>query len=227
MKAFKIFLTTFFNLVLFSLANGVGILDLYYGPMRSCKSESVIIKAQAVQQDGKKVLAVKPLKATRDGAKIVSHTNPPKEMDAVFLDDTQDGFEQAAIKLLDTIQREDIAVVVFDEFQFFPLKVIDFVFSLLAIDINVVVAALNLNFLGQQFETTFNLMERALQELGDNFQGYSLVAICQNCRREGRDGVFAQYSQRIVDGVPVTEGGVIGINDEYEPRCERCFVRAS
>ena len=114
-------------------------------------------------------------------------------------------------------------------FGFRPLVVEDCAHSFGAKfnDINVGIATLDLNFLGGRFGITFGLIERALLELGECFQGHKLTAICQNCRREEREDVPAQYSQRLVDGIPVTEGGVIGIHDEYEPRCESCFVRAS
>jgi len=224
MRAFKIFLTTFLNLVLFSLLNGVGELKVWYGPMLSGKSEAILDYAKDAIQQGKNVLAVKPTKAIRDGARIVSYCPEGKEIDAVFLNDTEEGFDAAEAQLFDTIKTQKITEVIFDEFQFFPLKAINFVFQLLDIEINVGIATLDLNFLGQRFGTTFSLIERALPELGNKFQGHKLTAICEECKRSGRLGVSAQYSQRIVDGIPVITGDVVGIKDVYEPRCVDCFI---
>ena len=103
---------------------------------------------------------------------------------------------------------EDRTVVVgIDEGQFFDEGLTDVVMSLAAAGKRVIVAGLDLDYLGRPFEPIPSLMLRS------EYVTKSL-AVCHRC---GGPGLF---TQRVVESDELV---VLGATGAYEARCRRCY----
>ena len=110
----------------------------------------------------------------------------------------------------DTLLRsvEDRTVVVgIDEGQFFDDNLVEVTTLLAGAGKRVIVAGLDLDYLGRPFEPIPSLLLQA------EYVTKSL-AVCHRC---GGPGLF---TQRVVQS---NELVVLGANDAYEARCRRCF----
>lgn len=111
----------------------------------------------------------------------------------------------------------DADMVAFDEAQFFSSELVGIVERLLCEGRHVIVAGLNLDYLGRPFGPMGKLLL-----FSDEVEVKS--AFCACCGRP------AMYSQRLINGQPVTvldrpEDIVrVGDAETYEPRCRLCFV---
>jgi thymidine kinase len=108
----------------------------------------------------------------------------------------------------------DVDIVFIDEVQFFDPDIWRAVNALAALGIDVVVAGLSTDYMGQPFETSARLAM-----IADRIE--KLTAVCVKC---GDDAV---WTQMVLDGAEVTDGErvQVGGSELYEPRCRRCFVR--
>ncbi len=104
-----------------------------------------------------------------------------------------------------------VDVVGIDEAQFFDDGLVDVAESLCLSGIRVIIAGLDMDYLGKPFGPIPALLARAEYIT-------KLHAICMQC------GDIANYSYR-----KTGDGGTIllGEKDLYEPRCRDCFYKAS
>ncbi len=104
---------------------------------------------------------------------------------------------------------DDVEVVGIDEAQFFDEHLVSVCNQLAGMGIRVIVAGLDMDYLGQPFGPMPELM--AIAEYVDKVH-----AICVKC------GNLAHYSHRIVEGEKIV---LLGEKESYEPLCRSCFQR--
>jgi thymidine kinase len=172
-----------------------GWIEVICGSMFSGKTEELIRRLKRVKIANLKVEIFKPKIDTRyDETKIVSH-------DTNFINSTPVE-NSAAILLL----AKDVDVVGIDEAQFFDEGIIDVCEQLAFKCIMVIVAGLDMDYMGQPFGQMPNLL--AVADYIDK-----LHAICMEC------GNIAHVSYR-----KTAQSGqvLLGEKDIYEPRCRIC-----
>ena len=175
-----------------------GWIEVICGSMFSGKTEELIRRLKRVKIANLKVEIFKPAIDVRyDKINIVSH-----DTNAII----STPVENAQSILL---YAQNVDVVGIDEAQFFDSE-ITFVCEQLALrGIRVIVAGLDMNYMGKPFGQMPNLLATA-----DYIT--KLHAICVQC------GNIASISYRKVD-----EGGqvLLGEKDLYEPRCRPCALK--
>ena len=172
-----------------------GWIEVICGSMFSGKTEELIRRLKRVKIANLKVEIFKPKIDTRyDETKIVSH-------DTNFINSTPVE-NSAAILLL----AKDVDVVGIDEAQFFDEGIIDVCEQLAFRGNRVIVAGLDMDYMGQPFGQMPNLL--AVADYIDK-----LHAICMEC------GNIAHVSYR-----KTAQSGqvLLGEKDIYEPRCRIC-----
>ena len=172
-----------------------GWIEVICGSMFSGKTEELIRRLKRVKIANLKVEIFKPAIDTRyDETKIVSHDT--NAIMSTPVDSSQN------ILLL----ANDVDVVGIDEAQFFDAEIANVCEQLALKGIRVIVAGLDMDYLGKPFGQMPNLLSVA-----DYIT--KLHAICVKC------GNIANISYRKVAG-----GGqvLLGEKDVYEPRCRRC-----
>ncbi len=173
-----------------------GWIEVICGGMFSGKTEELIRRARRAQIAGQRVMIVKPpIDKRYDDDAVVSHnlTKLPS-LSAETADQ---------IVLL----TGNSQVVAIDEAQFFDNRLIEVANSLANDGKRVLIAGLDMDFLGRPFEPMPQLM--AIAEYVTK-----LHAIC------AESGAIANYSQRIVSS---TDRVLVGESDAYEPRARHCF----
>jgi len=104
----------------------------------------------------------------------------------------------------------DMEVIGIDEAQFFDSGLASVCTKLANSGIRVIVAGLDMDFLGSPFGPIPELMARAEYVT-------KVHAICMRC------GNLAHYSHRTVAGDKLV---MLGETDRYEPLCRKCFIEA-
>lgn len=175
-----------------------GWIEVICGSMFSGKTEELIRRLRRVEIANLKSEIFKPSIDTRyDEVKIVSHD--ARKINSTPVDNS------SAILLL----AQNVDVVGIDEAQFFDTGIADVCVKLAMKGIRVIVAGLDMDYLGKPFGQMPNLMAVA-----DYIT--KLHAICVVC------GNIANVSYRKVS----TEGQVLlGEMDIYEPRCRACAAK--
>ncbi|MBC7535729.1 MAG: thymidine kinase [Ferruginibacter sp.] len=172
-----------------------GWIEVICGSMFSGKTEELIRRLKRVKIANLKAEIFKPAIDTRyDETKIVSHDTNAIQSSPV--DSSQ------SILLL----AQDVDVVGIDEAQFFDAEIAVVCEQLALRGIRVIVAGLDMDYMGKPFGQMPNLLSVA-----DYIT--KLHAICVKC------GNIANISYRKVAG-----GGqvLLGEKDIYEPRCRHC-----
>ena len=172
-----------------------GWIEVICGSMFIGKTEELIRRLKRVKIANLKVEIFKPKIDTRyDETKIVSH-------DTNTINSTP--VENSAAILL---MAKDVDVVGIDEAQFFDEGIIDVCEQLASKGIRVIVAGLDMDYMGQPFGQMPNLL--AVADYIDK-----LHAICMEC------GNIAHVSYR-----KTAQSGqvLLGEKDIYEPRCRIC-----
>ena len=172
-----------------------GWIEVICGSMFSGKTEELIRRLKRVKIANLKVEIFKPTIDTRyDELKIVSHDT--NAIPSTPVDNSQ--------KIL--LLANDVEVVGIDEAQFFDNEIAAVCEELAMRGIRVIVAGLDMDYLGNPFGQMPALLAKA-----DYIT--KLHAICQVC------GNIANISYR-----KVSEGGqvLLGEKDVYEPRCRIC-----
>ena len=172
-----------------------GWIEVICGSMFSGKTEELIRRLKRVKIANLKVEIFKPAIDTRyDEQKIMSHDT--NAIHSTPVDSSQN------ILLL----AQDVDVVGIDEAQFFDGEIANVCEQLAQKGIRVIVAGLDMDYLGNPFGQMPNLLAKA-----DYIT--KLHAICQVC------GNIANISYR-----KVKAGGqvLLGEKDVYEPRCRIC-----
>lgn len=173
-----------------------GWIEVIAGSMFSGKTEELIRRLKRVQIAGLKVEIFKPAVDTRYHPEdIVSH-----DASRVMSTPVENPYN---ILLL----ASDVDVVGIDEAQFFDSGIVEVAEDLALKGIRVIVAGLDMDYMGKPFGPMPALLSRAEYIT-------KLHAICVRC------GDLANYSYRIPK---IDDQLLLGEKNIYEPRCRRCF----
>jgi thymidine kinase len=177
-----------------------GWIEVICGSMFSGKTEELIRRLKRAEFAQQKVEIFKPAVDVRyDENDVVSHQGTSI---------TSTPVESASSILL---MVSDVDVVGIDEAQFFDSELPSVCQKLANAGIRVVVAGLDMDFLGNPFGPMPALMANA--------EYVSKVhAICLNC------GDLAQFSYRKTNNNAVV---MLGETNEYAPLCRKCYVEAT
>lgn len=178
--------------------NSKGWIEVVCGSMFSGKTEELIRRVKRAKIANLKVRIFKPKMETRyDKVKVVSH-------DSNYVDSFPVDHSEEILRWVD-----DIDVVGVDEAQFFDDKLPEICDTLANMGKRVVIAGLDMDYMGKPFGVMPNLMANAEYVT-------KVHAICMQC------GDVAQYSYRFTKS-----GGQVqlGERDQYEPRCRACFTK--
>lgn len=175
-----------------------GWIEVVCGSMFSGKSEELIRRLRRAQIARQKVQIFKPqFDARYAHDEIVSHSEmriPSRNVGS-------------AAELL-TVVDDDTQVVGIDEGQFFDMGLVEVVERLAAAEKRVIVAGLDLDYLGRPFEPIPSLMTRA------EYVTKSL-AVCHRC------GGAGMFTQRVIQSDELV---VLGAEGAYEARCRFCYT---
>ena len=173
-----------------------GWIEVICGSMFSGKTEELIRRLKRAKIANLKVEIFKPAIDVRfDEVKIVSHDE--NAIQSTPVDSSQ------TILLL----AQDVGVVGVEEAQFFGSEIANVCDELAFRGIRVIVAGLDMDYLGNPFGQIPNLLSKA-----DYIT--KLHAICVRC------GNIANYSYRKVAN---DDQVMLGAKDVYEPRCRTCY----
>lgn len=176
--------------------NRKGWIEVICGSMFSGKTEELIRRLKRAKIANLKVEIFKPTIDVRfDKIKIVSHDE--NEIHSTPVENSK--------KIFSLIQ--DVEVVGVDEAQFFDDDIASVCDELAFRGVRVIVAGLDMDFLGNPFGQMPQLLAKA-----DYIT--KLHAICVKC------GNIANYSYRKTQEGPQV---VLGAMDVYEPRCRSCY----
>lgn len=175
-----------------------GWVEVICGSMFSGKTEELIRRLKRAQYAKQKIEIFKPAIDLRyDEEKVVSHDKNTLSSTPVP--------SSANILLL----ANDVDVVGIDEAQFFDKELPAVCIALAHRGIRVIVAGLDMDYLGKPFGPIPNLM--AIAEFVSKVH-----AICVDC------GDLATQSNRKSDSKDLV---FLGENDEYEALCRTCFTK--
>lgn len=173
-----------------------GWIEVICGSMFSGKTEELIRRLKRVKIANLRVEIFKPAIDTRyDEVKIVSHDT--NEIHSTPIDNSQ--------KIL--LLAQDVDVIGIDEAQFFDAELPRVCDELALQGIRVIVAGLDMDYLGNAFGQMPFIMAKADYVT-------KLHAICVKC------GHIANYSYR---KIPNEDQVMLGATDVYEPRCRVCY----
>jgi thymidine kinase len=176
-----------------------GSIEVITGSMFSGKTEELIRRLRRAQFAGLKVEIFKPsLDKRYSETRVVSHDD--KSIISTPVDNP------SAILLL----ASDVDVVGIDEAQFFDSSITGVCNTLADSGIRILVAGLDMDFLGKPFGPMPALL--SIAEFVTKVH-----AICMRC------GNLAQYSFRKTDQAQVV---LLGEKDLYEPLCRSCYNSA-
>jgi len=173
-----------------------GSIEVITGSMFSGKTEELIRRLRRAQFAGLRVEIFKPsLDSRYSDTRVVSHDD--KSIISTPVDNA------SSIMLL----AGDVDVVGIDEAQFFDTTIVEVCNNLADNGIRVVIAGLDMDFMGNPFGPIPALL--AIAEYVTKVH-----AICMRC------GNLAQYSFRKSDEEQIV---VLGEKDKYEPLCRSCY----
>lgn len=174
-----------------------GWIEIIVGPMFSGKSAELIKRAKTLSHANRPFLVFKP--------KIDNRWSDNKVVSRIGLD-----FETHLISKSSQIQKfitPKIKWILIDEIQFLDKKLVKIVNDLANSGIRVIVAGLDMNYKGQPFEISSQIM--GIAELVTK-----LTAVCFKCGRA------ATFSLKLND----SKNKEIEIgNENYEARCRKCY----
>jgi len=180
-----------------------GSIEVICGAMFSGKTEELIRRLKRARIARLHITLFKPRVDTRYHSEdIVSHDQSRIEARPV-------AHSSEVLEQVGTTDVVDIDVVGIDEAQFFDEGIVDVARKLSARGIRVVVAGLDMDYLGVPFGPMPALMAVAEQVT-------KLHPVCMEC------GGPASHSFRIV---PDDNQLMLGEKESYEPRCRACFNR--
>ena len=173
-----------------------GWIEIVCGSMFSGKTEELLRRIKRARFANQKILLVKPSIDVRYSDKnVVSHQGTSQ--DAILVN--------SAEEILDVWKNEKVVAI--DEAQFFDDSILAVCNKLSKSGVRVIVAGLDMDYLGNPFGPIPNLL--AIAEYVTKVH-----AICVSC------GNLAQFSHRIINN---DEQVVLGAVEEYEPLCRTCF----
>lgn len=179
--------------------NNPGRIEVICGSMFSGKTEELIRRLKRAKFANLRVEIFKPsLDVRYSDSDVVSHDSNSIPSTPV----------SSASKLTDLCK--DVDVVGIDEAQFFDMDIVNVLQDLACGGVRVIVAGLDMDYLGNPFGPIPALMAVAEEVT-------KVHAICVQC------GDLAQYSHRLSDSDKLVE---LGEKDIYEPLCRRCFEKS-
>ncbi|HSJ71290.1 MAG TPA: thymidine kinase [Acidimicrobiia bacterium] len=174
-----------------------GWIEVIAGPMFSGKSEELIRRVTRYHLARIPTQTFKPALDTRYAVgEVVSHSRLSTVAQPVADSAT----------LLRSVEDRTVVVGI-DEGQFFDDGLVEVAEMLAGAGKNIIVAGLDLDYLGRPFEPIPSLMLRAEYVT-------KALAVCHRC---GGPGLF---TQRVVKSDELV---VLGATDAYEARCRRCY----
>jgi thymidine kinase len=177
--------------------NRLGWIEVICGSMFSGKTEELIRRLKRAKIARQKVEIFKPGIDTRyDEQNVVSH-------DENFIQSTP---VQSASQIL--LMTNDVNVVGIDEAQFFDNELPSVCNTLASNGIRVIIAGLDMDYLGKPFGPM-----PALMAIAEDVT--KVHAICMSC------GDLAQYTHRMVKDDHLV---MLGEAESYEPLCRRCYL---
>lgn len=180
-----------------------------YATMNSGKTIDLIRTAYNYEENGYKVLIIKPMIDTKGNDCIETRIGLSRKVDLLLA-----SYDTVLDKIEDI---KNIKCIFIDEAQFLTTKQIDELYFITKkYDIPVICYGLRVNFKMESFEGSKRLLEIA-EELEE------LITLCK-C------GDVARYVGRKVNGIYVNEGSEVVIdgaleNVEYIPMCGRCYLK--
>lgn len=173
-----------------------GSIEVICGSMFSGKTEELIRRVRRATFARQKVEMFKPTIDVRYSDKdVVSHNKSAHSATPV----------ENSYSII--LMSQGCDVVAIDEAQFFDDGIVEVCNTLANQGIRVIVAGLDMDFLGVPFGPMPNLLAIADEV-------YKTRAICVRCGR------LANYSYRMVDG---DQQILLGETHEYEPLCRHCY----
>lgn len=186
-----------------------GFLEVITGPMFAGKTTELIKRVERQAFAKRKVALFKPAIDTRYSAEeVVAHNG--LSYGAYVVPTSEKGVEL----IREITKREGLGVIGIDEVQFFPMKIVSVLNELADSGVYVIASGLNLDFKGDPFPVTKELLVRA-----DNI--VYLTAVCTVCGRP------ATRSQRLIDGKPAPRNSPViqvGGRESYEARCREHHI---
>ena len=180
-----------------NIPSRLGWIEVICGSMFSGKTEELIRRLNRAKIARQKVEIFKPEMDTRyDLQQVVSH-------DAHSIKSTP---VQSASQILFFVH--DVQVVGIDEAQFFDDELVSVCNRLANDGLRVIVAGLDMDYLGKPFGPVPSLMATAEYVT-------KIHAICMKC------GDLANYTHRLVTDDRLM---VLGEKDLYEPLCRKCYL---
>jgi thymidine kinase len=177
-------------------AKNPGWIEVVCGSMFSGKTEELIRRLRRAKFANQRVEIFKPILDVRySETEVVSHDDRTIRSTPV---------ESSGSILLLT---GEVDVVGVDEAQFFDSHLVDVCKSLADRGVRVIVAGLDMDYLGKPFGPMPKLMAMAEYVT-------KVHAICMRC------GNLAHHSHRLTDNDRLV---VLGEKDTYEPLCRHCF----
>ncbi|MDX2042152.1 MAG: thymidine kinase [Acidobacteriota bacterium] len=178
-------------------SNDSGWIEVITGSMFSGKSEELIRRLRRAQIARLKVQSFKPAIDSRYSEEhIVSHSE--MKLASQLVTTTREILEAVAA---------DTEVIGIDEGQFFDIELVNVANQLAAQGKRVIIAGLDMDYLGRPFEP-MPLLLAVAEDITKT------RAICMQC------GSPATYTQRLIAS---RERVVVGASDAYEARCRACF----
>lgn len=176
-------------------------LEVIIGPMFSGKSFELIRRLEIEKLLGKKVALFRP--------ELNKHV-PDKDtiVDVFIVSPSISGVRKIKKK------SEELDVIGIQRVHLFPKFLVEICDELANNDKHVIVSGLNLDFRGEPFETTIELIAKADRV-------HHFTSICAVCGNE------ATRTQRLIDGLPAPYDSpqiMIGERELYEPRCRKCHI---
>ena len=175
-----------------------GSIEVICGSMFSGKTEELLRRLKRAEFSKLTIAVFKPRVDKRyDNQKVVSHDD--NTIEAISIENAKD-----ILKLIDQVQ-----VVAIDEAQFFDSELVAVCAKLANSGIRVIIAGLDMDFLGKPF----GIMPKLLA-IAEHIT--KVHAICIDCC------AIANHSFRMTDDKNLIQ---IGEKEEYKPLCRECFSR--
>jgi len=175
-----------------------GWIEVICGSMFSGKTEELLRRLRRARFANQQIELFKPSIDIRyDEVAVVSHDDTSMISTPV----------QNSAEILIYVNMDSVEVVAIDEAQFFDDGIVNVCNKLANAGIRVIVAGLDMDYLGNPFGSMPNLI--AIAEYVSKVH-----AICVHC------GELAQFSNRIVNN---DKQVLLGEKDSYQPLCRHCY----
>ena len=175
-----------------------GWIEVICGSMFSGKTEELLRRVRRASFANQQIELFKPAIDIRyDEVAVVSHDDTSMISTPVH----------NSAEILIYVNMDSVEVVAIDEAQFFDEGIVDVCNQLANAGIRVIVAGLDMDYLGNPFGAMPQLL--AVAEYVSKVH-----AICVHC------GELAQFSNRIVDN---DKQVLLGEKESYQPLCRHCF----